>query len=89
MCAVWKGHDEVIRYILERDAKRIDRLLGINDNNSKCVLHLAIEEDRYDTLELLLDTNGKKLINDTDKDYKSCLHYAAEKDNDSVCRKFP
>ena len=85
MCAVWKGHNKVIEYMLERDPKRADRLVGINDNNSKCVLHVAIEESRYDTLELLLATNGQKLINDTDKDYKSCLHYAAAKDTDSVC----
>lgn len=84
MCAVWKGHNEVVKYILERDPKRTNRLLSINDIQSKCVLHLAIEEDCYDTLELLLKGEGKKLINDTDKDYKSCMHYAAEKESDQM-----
>ncbi|XP_066924796.1 transient receptor potential cation channel subfamily A member 1-like [Clytia hemisphaerica] len=84
MCAVWKGHNHVVEYLLERNPARIDRLLGINDINSRCVLHLAIEEDCLSTLEMLLKGKGKKLINDTDKDYKSCVHYAAEKPVDDM-----
>ena len=70
--------------MLEFNPKRADRLLGINDINSRCVLHLAIEENCLSTLELLLAGRGKKLINDTDKDYKSCLHYAAEQPGNDV-----
>ena len=78
------GHNDVIEFMLEFNPKRADRLLGINDIDSKCVLHMAIAEDCLSTLEMLLNGRGKKLINDTDKDYKSCLHYTAEKPTNDV-----
>lgn len=83
MYAVWRGHSEVVTYLLEQKAK-----LHLTDINGKCVLHIAVEEEQEDMLELLLTIDGiDKLINATDKDFKTPLHYAARIGNDAVLKK--
>ena len=79
MCAVWKGQNEVVNYLIDKNAN-----MRLDENNNKCVLHLAIEEDHYDTLEMLITKGANILVDDVDKDYKSVLHYAAEKGNEDV-----
>ena len=89
MCAVWKGHNDVIDFLLNCENIEKEELLGINDEDSLSVLHLAVKEDNYETVALLLDCVGQTLVDDADsknnsEDYKSCLHYAAEQGNEKV-----
>ena len=79
LCAVWKGQDHVIEYLLDNDAN-----IELTDSSSKSVLHLAVEDGHNKTLELLIQKGGKKLVNWTDKDYKTPLHYAASSGNEEV-----
>lgn len=79
MCAVWKGQNEVVKYLLDEGAN-----IKITDLLSKTVLHLSIEEDHYDTLSLLMQLGGTELVQKSDKDYKTPLHYAAAMGNEPV-----
>lgn len=80
MSAVWKGQNNVVEYLLENKAK-----IFLEDNSGKTVLHLAAEEDRVSTLEILLQRKEAiNLINNLDKENKSALHYTAIMGNQKV-----
>jgi len=75
MCGVWKGQNNVVEFLLDNGAN-----IKLKDMSSKNVLHLAIEDNHYETLDLLIKKGGdklKELIDGVDKDYKTPLHYAA------------
>ena len=58
--------------------------IELTESNSKSVLHLAVDEGDIKMLELLIRKGGKKLVNQTDKEYKTPLHYAASSRNEEV-----
>ena len=79
MCAVWKGQNEVVDFLIKSGAK-----IDLTDINDKTVIHLAIEEGHADTLQLLILKSSSDLINAVDKDYKTPLHSAAASGNIQV-----
>ena len=79
MCAVWKGHVEVISYLIGRGVK-----INSTDINNKNALHIAIEESQLEVVKFLLKHGGSSLINGVDKDYRAPVHYAAANGNVQV-----
>lgn len=80
MLAVWKGQNEIVKFLIEQGAD-----INVTDTTySKNLLHLAIEEDKDDTLKLLFEKGGKCLMNSGDKNYQTPLHYAAKVGNIEV-----
>lgn len=77
--AVWKGQDHVIEYLLDNGAN-----IELTDSKSRSVMHLAVESGRNKTLKLLIQKGGERLVNRTDKNCKTPLHYAASSGNGEV-----
>ena len=79
LCAVRKGQGKVVKYLLKHGAN-----IFITDVNDKSALHLAIEDNCLHIIDLLIKKGGKKLLNATDKDFKTPMHSAAAVGNDKV-----
>ena len=59
--------------------------MHLPDSSGKTVLHIAVEEDHEQTLELLLSrSEAKDLVDAVDKENKTALHYAAMGGNKKV-----
>ena len=76
LTASWKGRTEAVKELIEQGAK-----VQVTDALLKTCLHLAVEHDNSTTLEALLDNGAACLVNTTDKNYKTPLHYAADQGN--------
>ena len=79
LSAVWKGQTEAGKLLIDKGAKT-----QVTDSTLKTCLHLAVDNDHTDTLEMLLENGASGLVNTTDKDYKTPLHYAAHEGNFEV-----
>ena len=83
MLAVWKGQNEIVEFLIGEGAD-----INVTDSTyAKTLLHLAIEDDKDETLNLLFEKGAKDLINTGDKDYSTPLHYAAKVGNEEVSYK--
>ena len=72
LCAVWNGNIETVQYLLESGAN-----LQVTDETERSVLHLATQRKHHKLLEVLLaKKEGLDLINQTDKNDSTPLHYA-------------
>ena len=79
MCAIWKGKKDTVEYLLDQGAQ-----WSILDINNKTVLHVAVEENNIETLNLLIQRGAGTLLNNHDKEQKTPLHLAALNGNDQV-----
>lgn len=80
MLAVKKGQDEIVQFLVDQGASVYVKDMSDDMN----VLHLAIKENKDDTLLLLFETAAKRLINSPDKKFLTPLHYAAKYGNIEV-----
>ena len=76
LTASWKGQTEAVVLLIQKGAK-----VQATDSSLKSCLHLAVEHDNSTTLEALLENGAAGLVNATDKNYKTPLHYAAHEGN--------
>ena len=81
LTASWKGQTEAVTELIERGAK-----VQSTDSSLKSCIHLAVEHDNSTTLTALLEHGAAGLVNTTDKNYKTPLHYAAQEGNLKVRR---
>ena len=71
------------QYLLENGSR-----MHLTDSSGKTVLHIAVEENHEETLELLLSKpEANDLIDAVDKENKTALHYAAMGGNRKVVNK--
>ena len=83
LSASWKGQTQAVLLLVEEGAK-----IQMTESSLKTCVHLAVEDDHCATLKALLDNGAAGLVNTTDKDYKTPLHYAAQMGNFLVRRQF-
>eukprot|EP00794_Sanderia_malayensis_P000575 gene575-1234_t len=76
LAAVWKGQTEAAELLCNKGAR-----MHITDASLKTCVHLVVEYDHIDTLSMLMGTSAIGLVNSTDKDYRTPLHYAALEGN--------
>eukprot|EP00794_Sanderia_malayensis_P000577 gene577-1237_t len=76
LAAVWKGQTEAAELLCNKGAR-----MHITDASLKTCVHLVVEYDHIDTLSMLMGTSAIGLVNSTDKDYRTPLHYAAMEGN--------
>ena len=71
LCAVWNGDIDTVRYLVK---------CGVNfkakDISERNVLHLAVQKKHYKLLEVLFEYDAVDLINQTDKNEWTPLHYS-------------
>ena len=72
LCAVWSGSIETVQYLLNCGAE-----IQATDITERNVLHLATQRKHHKLLEILLEKKeGLALINQTDNNNSTPLHYA-------------
>ncbi len=81
LAAVWKGQTEAAKLLYEKGAR-----MHTTDASLKTCIHLAVEYDHCATLKMLMESSAVGLVNSTDKDYMTALHYAALHGNLEVCK---
>ncbi|RDD41198.1 Transient receptor potential cation channel subfamily A member 1 [Trichoplax sp. H2] len=72
MCAVWKGNVESTRLLLVKMAS-----IDYRDANRKTCVHIAAENNSCETLEILMEYDGMKLLNSRDNAQRTPLFYAS------------
>src|SRR5699024_9208640 len=75
-----KTWSETISLLLTVGCDEMDR-----DNDGKTALHLAAANASLETVEVLVEFGGDKLVHTQDKSGLLPLHEAASKNNSSVC----
>ena len=58
------------------------------DKKLRCCIHLAVEQNREETLDMLLKETGSSLVNVPDHKQRTALHYASYADNSKVVSSF-
>lgn len=54
------------------------------DKQLRCCIHLAVEHNREETLDMLLKETRSSLVNVPDHKQRTALHYASYADNSKV-----
>jgi len=81
--AVKRGRTKTAELLLESGAEMKSR-----DASRRTCIHLAVMHERLETLRMLLNREQGQLINETDKDLRTPLHYAASLGSLKVKLKF-
>lgn len=79
LTASWKGQTEAVKLLIQKGAK-----LQATESSLKTCIHLAVEHANTTTLKELLENGASGLVNATDKNYQTPLHYAAQEGNFQV-----
>ena len=76
LCAVAAGHTNCAKTLLESGSE-----ITARDKFQRCCIHLAVENDTEDVLNMLLERCGPGIINVPDVHERTALHYAASSTN--------
>ena len=79
LVAVAAGQTDCAKLFISFGAK-----VATQDKRLRCCLHLAVEQEREETLSMLLSETGNDLANIPDHKQRTSLHYASWIDNPKV-----
>ena len=79
LCAVAAGHSNSAKMLLDFGAE-----IAARDKYQRSCIHLAVENDKEDVLQMLLERCGSGIINVPDLHERTALHYAALSTNTTV-----
>lgn len=71
LCAVVAGKTKCVELLLDSGAD-----ISARDKFQRTCIHLAVEHERENTLQMLVDKCGTGMINTPDEQDKTPLHYA-------------
>ncbi|KAK3737775.1 hypothetical protein QZH41_012214 [Actinostola sp. cb2023] len=74
LCAVKRGHNKAIVFLLKRGSP-----IALRDTQYRTCLHIAVYTAGIETVRVILKNGGGILLDSRDKDGKTPMHYAALK----------